>query len=97
MASHSAASARSRNARASISVFSISDSYKRAMPKATQSPENNAVRTGSPPPELLRSPSRNFKNVTGANRNSRQLTEIDEALERNECFFDTDQPLSDLI
>src|SRR6266480_6430201 len=47
--------------------------------------------------ELLRSPSRNFKNVTGANRNSRQLTEINEALERKECFFDVDQPLSDLI
>jgi hypothetical protein len=67
------------------------------MPKATQSPENNAVRTGSPPLNCSALLPRNFKNVTGANRNSRQLTEIDEALERNECFFDTDQPLSDLI
>ena len=66
------------------------------MPKATQSSENNAVRTLDSG-ELLRSPSRNFKNVTGANRNSRQLTEINEAFERKECFFDVDQPLSDLI
>src|SRR5947199_5776332 len=66
------------------------------MPKATQSSENNAVRTLDSG-ELLRSPSRNFKNVTGANRNSRQLTEINEALERKESFFDVDQPLSDLI
>ena len=44
--------------------------------------------------ELLRSLSRKFENVTAANRNSRQLTEV-EALERKECFFDVDQPLSD--
>ena len=49
MASHSAALARSENARASISVPSISDSYKRAMAKVIKSSENNAVRTGSIP------------------------------------------------
>ena len=32
--------------------------------------------------ELLRSPARNFENVTGANRHPRQLTEINEARER---------------
>jgi hypothetical protein len=46
---------------------------------------------------LLRSVSRKFKNVTGANRNSRQLTEIDEALEGKVFLFDVDQSLSDLI
>ena len=47
--------------------------------------------------ELFRSLSRKFKNVTAANLNSRQLTEVNEALERKECFFDLDQPLSDFI
>ena len=47
--------------------------------------------------ELLRSLSRKFKKVTAANRNGRQLTEINEALERKGFFFDVDQPLSDLI
>ena len=47
--SHSAARAQSRNARTSIGAFSVSDSYKRAMPKPTQSSQNNAARTGSTP------------------------------------------------
>src|SRR5262245_18100918 len=38
---------RSRNARASIGVFSISDAYIHAMPKPTQSSQNSAVRTGA--------------------------------------------------
>ena len=35
--------------------------------------------------------------MTGSNRHSRQLTEINEAFERRKYFFNVDQPVSDLI
>src|SRR4051794_26228366 len=47
--SQTAAVARSRNARASISVSFIKLSYRRAMPKPTQSSLNNADFTGVTP------------------------------------------------
>ena len=76
-------------------VFSIRVSYKRAMPKPTHSSQNNAVRTDSS--ELLRSLSRKFKKVTGANRNSCQPAQINEALGWKGYFFDGDQPFSDPV
>src|SRR5437763_15801351 len=65
-----------------ISVSSISDSYTEAMPKATQSSEKQRSSHGPDSGDLLPSPARNFKNMTRANRHSRQLTEINEARER---------------
>src|SRR4029450_4713677 len=47
--------------------------------------------------EFLRSLSRKLKNVTRANRNHRQSTEINEALEWTGYFFDDEQPFSDLV
>ena len=96
MASHSDASARSRNARLDQRVFhqrlvEIRDA--KGDPVVGKQRSSHGLDSG----ELLRSLSRKFKNVTAANRNSRQLTEVNEALERKECFFDVDQPLSDLI
>jgi len=46
---------------------------------------------------LLGSPSRKLKNVTGANRNRRQSTEINEALEWASYLFKNEQPLSYLV
>ena len=52
-------------------------------PAAGKQRSSNGLDSG----ELLRSPARNFKNVTGANRHIRQLTEINEALERGRNTF----------
>src|SRR5262245_14651011 len=94
--SHSAAHLRSRNARASIGVSSISDSYIHAAEADPVVGEQRCAHRCYAR-ESLSSLSRKLKNVMGADRNRCQSTEVNEALEWTGYFFNDEQPLGDLV